>query len=211
MTVVSVGRRVELVSMDPHCGDISIALYRHDRPDGATGVVHTFSRRDGAAARIAHVAQSMATLAGLEQPDDDAVRFSCGGWHEAALRRAFLEACKLEPSAPAQPKPLEIDDRQSGQHVVVEPLGSGRYRVEASGVAEGETSRAGAVARGLAKLAQLVTAEDGEAVVAFDCGGAHDALVGLLLPRALNVRAALREEESRSSRGVLAAPSANQE
>jgi len=38
----------------------------------------------------------------------------------------------------------------------------------------------------------------------------HDVLVGLLLPRAVNVRAAIREEEMSQTRGVLTAPSAQE-
>jgi hypothetical protein len=45
-------------------------------------------------------------------------------------------------------------------------------------------------------------------VVAFPCGAEHDALIGLLLVRAQNLRAVLREEEMQSTRGVLSAPSA---
>ena len=93
----------------------------------------------------------------------------------------------------------------------VEPLGAGRYRVLAEQVAEGATSRAPAVAAGLAKLAELTPVADDATVVAFPCGAGHDALVGLLLPRALNVRQALREQETLSSRGVMSAPSASQE
>jgi hypothetical protein len=44
--------------------------------------------------------------------------------------------------------------------------------------------------------------------VAFGCKQTHDSLVGLLLVRALNVRAVLREQEMTASRGVLSAPSA---
>ncbi len=47
-----------------------------------------------------------------------------------------------------------------------------------------------------------------ETGVKFGCGTPHDALMGLLLYRALNARAALRETEMMASRGVLAAPSA---
>jgi hypothetical protein len=43
--------------------------------------------------------------------------------------------------------------------------------------------------------------------LAFPCGHSHDALIGLLLPRALNVRAVLREEEAAVGRGNLVAPS----
>ena len=66
-----------------------------------------------------------------------------------------------------------------------------------------------AVAAGLAKLGEMSQA--GGTVsnqVAFACGLVHDSAIGLLLPRALNVRTALREEEMKAARGVLAAPSA---
>ena len=33
--------RVELVSMDGQCADISIALYRHETETGPVGIVHT--------------------------------------------------------------------------------------------------------------------------------------------------------------------------
>jgi hypothetical protein len=42
--------------------------------------------------------------------------------------------------------------------------------------------------------------------VAFGCGQPHDALVGLLLIRAPNVRAAMREAEMMAARGVLGVP-----
>jgi hypothetical protein len=44
--------------------------------------------------------------------------------------------------------------------------------------------------------------------VGFACGHEHDALIGMLLPRALNLRAAMREQEEAMSRGMLVAPSA---
>jgi hypothetical protein len=95
---------------------------------------------------------------------------------------------------------LTIFDKKSEQKITVEPLGNGRYRVEADG------PRKDAISGGLKKLGELEEPEPG--VLAFPCGQSHDALVGLLLPRALNVRAILREEESAATRGVLVAPSA---
>jgi hypothetical protein len=68
-------------------------------------------------------------------------------------------------------------------------------------------SRAPAIASGLAKLAELTAADDDTTVVTFPCGEPHDALLGVLLVRALNLRQALREEELKASRGVLVAPS----
>lgn len=57
------------------------------------------------------------------------------------------------------------------------------------------------------KLAELAVLEGESTQVEFPCKASHDALIGLLLPRALNVRAILREEESAGGRGLLAAPS----
>ncbi|HCQ02539.1 MAG TPA: hypothetical protein DIT99_18460, partial [Candidatus Latescibacteria bacterium] len=75
----------------------------------------------------------------------------------------------------------------------------------ADGEAKDKDRRISFIAGGLIKLAQL---EDQSVdTVAFDCKYAHDAMLGLLLVRAPNVRAVLREQEATASRGVLAAPS----
>jgi hypothetical protein len=154
----------------------------------------------------------MVTLGGMRPSGDDGrtVEFSCGDWHELAARRAFLEACKVDPADALVVRPLETNDARTGQYITVQPLGGGGYRVTA--VAEDPTaeSRAPAVAAGLAKLAGLETDADDSAVVGFLCRAPHDELVGLLLPRAINVRAALRELEQAATRGVLVAPSAQE-
>jgi hypothetical protein len=200
--------RAEIVPMDARGDDISVGLYRQDGAEGPEGVVHTYSARAGAAERVAVIAHAMAVLSGLEQDDGEptVVRFPCGAWHAAAARRTFLEAVKVDPAELA-PRPLQIVDRKTDQLIEVEPLGDGRYRVHATG--EGK-SRAPTTANGLRKLAELTSPDDDETLVEFPCGHAHDALVGLLLPRAVNVRAAIREEEMSQSRGVLTAPSAQE-
>ncbi len=210
--LIDIGARVELVSMDGHFHDISIALYRQDRADGPAGLVHTYSTRPGAPERVAFVTRAMAALGGLElvEGSQDLVRFPCGTWHAAAARRVFLEACKTDPSVLPDPRPLETIDRKTGQQIRVEPLDSGAYRVLAEGVAAGTPSRAPAIAAGLAKLAELAPPAE-ETVVSFPCERDHHALTGLLLVRALNVRAVLREEEQIATRGVLVAPSAQQQ
>ena len=206
-----IGTRVELVSMDAQFEEISIALYRQDRAGGPVGLVHTYSRKPGADERIAFVTRAMAVLGGLERADgDDLVRFPCETWHAAAAKRLFLESCKVDPTASLTARSLEILDKKTGQQIRVEPLGAGTYRVHAEGVTDGAPSRAPAIARGLAKLAELDTGDD-PAVVSFPCAQSHDALVGLLLARALNVRAALQEEEMKATRGVLVAPGAQEE
>ncbi len=58
-------------------------------------------------------------------------------------------------------------------------------------------------------MVKLADAEVDEAVperFCFTCGQDHDALVGLLLQVAPNVRAIMREYEMNAARGVLLAP-----
>lgn len=174
--------------MDPHCSDITIALYR--QPGGY--LVHTYSSKPEAPARIEFIRGAMASLGAMER-SGELLRHSCGALHHAATRRLFLEACKLPTGAEAAPRPTEVHDKKSGKTI----------RVNGATVdADGDAARAESVANGLKKLAELNSA------MSFDCGRAHTELIGLLLPRALNVRAILREEESAASRGVLVAPSA---
>ena len=106
---------------------------------------------------------------------------------------------------------------QSGRTILVTnqgavaSQGAGARRLSADGDELDKDSRVAAVANGLVKLGEMRQGGSGSDSVAFACGQAHDALVGLLLVRALNVRAVLREEESTASRGVLAAPSAQRQ
>jgi hypothetical protein len=99
-------------------------------------------------------------------------------------------------------------DKKSGRTVTVTSQGSGAYLLTADGDEQDKVSRVAAIANGLVKLGQMLGAEPAGDRVVFECGQAHDALVGLLLVRALNVRAVLREQEMAASRGVLSAPSA---
>jgi hypothetical protein len=124
--------------------------------------------------------------------------------HRLAAKRIFLEACKLAPDKALEALPLATVDKRAEATVLAESLGHGRYRFRMD---QGDQRRATVAAAGLRKLADLPDGDD-EAAIAFACGHAHDALVGLLLPRALNVRAALREYEAQAARGVLVAPSA---
>ena len=199
-----IGKRIELVPMDSHFHDITLALY-HQEIDGVRVFrVHTYSSHPGAEGRIAFIARAMKVLGGMELIGDDHGRlhFECGNDHVLAVRRVFLEACKLSSSAALEAKGLTIFDKKSNAGIKVTGAGNGSYNVESEG---GDAARAAAVAGGLAKLAQM---EKADAQVLFPCGQAHDALIGLLLARALNVRAVLREEEMQASRGTLVAPSA---
>jgi hypothetical protein len=196
--------------MDPHHHDISVGLYRKETADGPVAVVHSYSGKPGTDERLAYIARAMAVLGGLEPAGEDAatVRLPCRQWHNAALKRLFLDCFRVDPATEPEPRPLTAPDTRSEQLIVVEPVGAGAYRIRAEDVPEGETSRAPAIARALVRLAQIDEVD--ETTVAFPCGQAHDTLVGLLLVRAQNLRAALREEELTASRGVLTAPSAQE-
>jgi hypothetical protein len=207
----ALGRRVELVSMDRHHHDISIGLYVRETADGPVATVHSFSSAPGVPERLAFIAESLRVLGGLERLEDPlSVRFPCRRWHATAAKRLFLEACKHDPATPLEARPLEAPDSRTDQRITVEPLGDGAYAVHAEGATEETPSRAPAIGRGIAKLAEL-SFDDGErSIVKFPCGQSHDALIALLLLRAQNLRAVLREEEMQAGRGVLAAPSAQE-
>ena len=205
MGIVDLGRRVELLSMDPRFHDISVGLYEGPGDGARVFTVHSYSRLPGAGGRVAGIAAAMRSLGGMAAADaPGAVRFRCGAGHRLAVKRLFLDACKV-PEDEAVPRPMTVDDRKSGQTIRAEGTGGGGYRVAGDG---GERRRALAVARGLARLAEMEQAEGRDDEVRFPCGHAHDPLVGLLMVRALNLRAVMRELEAQAARGVLAAPSA---
>ena len=205
-----IGVRVELVSMDSHCDDISIGLYRQDLAQGPTYRLHTYSQIDGSVDRLAFLSSAMENMAGMQVDSDGGLYFNCGHAHQQAVKRAFLDVCKL-PTASAAPEPrqLHIDDKKSGTVIHATHKGNGRYQVSAAEPIEEQARRCAAFARGLMKLGELREVEDLSDSIEFDCQQQHDALIGLLLVRAPNVRAALREAEMMASRGVLSAPSNN--
>jgi hypothetical protein len=204
---LDLGRRIELVSMDPHFRDITIGLYEQTRNGVPEYVVHSYSGLDGTPQRVGFVAQAMEVLGGLELADGH-LRFSCGARHYLAVRRVFLEAAKMAPEATLAPRPLAIVDKKLDRIVTVTRLEPGVYELSAAGPREAWASRVESIAGGLRKLAELEFIAGEPYRVKFTSGQIHDSLVGLLMPRALNVRAVLREEETAASRGMLVAPSA---
>ena len=213
--LLELGERVELVSMDPHFHDISISLYRSAGEGGASAyLAHSYSGKEGAAERLAFVMSVMTVMGGMVPAPGEPGRlaFACGDQHRAAVKRLFLEACKKAPGADVAALPMSIYDKKNDLTIGATSMGGGAYRL-ATDVGEADDKvarRVDGVTRGLIKLAEMEPgAELGEA--RFPCGVAHDELVGLLLGRALNVRAAMREAEAAAARGVLAAPSAQQQ
>lgn len=204
---VDIGRRIELVPMDPHFHEITIGLYCQELDEVSAFLVHTYSRLEGAKQRIAFVCEAMKILGGMEFTSDGLLRFPCLAEHELACKRIFLEACKLDPDDPIEPRPLNTLDKKSGLTITVLGLGNGVYQVKADGDGQHKEKRISAIGGGLIKLGQMDNAGEDLDRVTFSCGHIHDAMVGLLLVRAPNVRAVMREQEAVASRGTLSAPS----
>lgn len=198
-----IGTRIELVPMDPHFHDITIGLYLQDQGGKAEYQVHSYSSLPGVDERLDFVTDAMVGLGGMVRGDEGRLSFPCGGDHRLACRRLFLEACKLDPKTQLAPRPLQVFDKKAGCDIEVTAIGSGSYRVSAE--KDDVARRISAVAGGLIKLGQMEDMAKDQ--VQFPCGQDHDALVGLLLVRAPNVRAVLREDEQTASRGQLTAPS----
>jgi len=201
-----IGKRIELVSMDPHFHDISIALYQQEQEGRLVYLVHSYSRKEGAGDRIASLVNTMKILGGLESEDDGLLYFPCGEAHEQAVKRIFLDSCKADPAGSVTAQPLHIHDRKTGCEIRAAYGGDGIYQLSSEDSEQNCERRVIAVTRGLLKLGQMEEVSGSHDKIAFSCGQAHDALIGLLLIRAPNVRAAIREAEMMASRGVLAAP-----
>ena len=207
---LDLGRRLELEPLDMHCHNISVALYERDVDGVPCFKVHTYSSADGADQRVAFLTEALRVMLGLEQAGDGYLRFGCGQNHERALKRAFLDLCKLETGAPLEPKPLTAFDKKANGELAVASVGEGQYETRSVAGDEAGQKRAVALARGYAKLCEMEPVEGSPVQVRFGCGHRHDALIGMLMFRAQNVRAAMQEEEQASSRGVLSAPSAQE-
>ena len=209
-STLNLGSRIELVPIDAHFHDITIALYQEQRDDGPRFRVHSYSHKDGARERTAFVTEAMKTLGGMEIVDDTrgtCLRFPCGADHQRACRRLFLEACKQASDVELEPRPLQVFDKKADGHITIVPEGDGTYVVTGKDKGDNTMRRVGVVCGGLAKLGDMTVVSEENHRVAYECGSDHHEVTGLLLVRAPNVRIALREEQESTSRGVLAAPS----
>ena len=210
MIRTDLGRRIELVAMDPHFHDITVALHRAVGADGGPAYdIHSYSTRPGAHERLAGIVAAMQEVAGMEAAPESPlrVRFACGEAHEQATRRAFTEACKLDPGEALEARPMELYDKKTDATIRVIAEGGGLYRATADADGAKVVRRVATMAGGLAKLAGMEQIPASIDQVRFACGRDHHRLVAMLLKLALNARGVLREQELAAARGVLAAPS----
>lgn len=206
---LELGRRIELCSMDRHCHDISLGLYQQEEGDGPRFLVHTYNAIPEAATRAEFLRQALERMAGLVPCQDAAecLRFDCGSTHARALKRTFLDLCKLENGDSLDPKPLTAFDKKADGELTARMLGDGAYEIVSEDGSETGQKRAVALAKGFAKLCEMEWTEAAPTRVSFSCGADHEKLVGFLMFRAQNVRAAMKDEELAAARGVLTAPS----
>ena len=206
---LDLGRRIELEPMDVHCENISLSLYQRVVDSVPQFTVHTYSSISAASQRIEFIARALKTMAGLiEVPgSSDWLQFPCKTIHLRALKRVFLDLCKLETGTPLEAKPLTAFDKKANCNLSVRLLNKGRYQVQAENDDDKAMRRAQALARGYGKLCEADLITDVENGFEFACRHDHNEMIGMLMYRAQNVRAAMQEEESAASRGVLSAPS----
>ena len=202
------GRRIEIHSLDKFCDGISIGLYRNVVAGRSRFLVHSYHASDAAAKRVELIRQALVVLGGLVDVADDPpwLQFSCGQQHLRATKRAFLDICRQPLAAPLEPLALSVFDKKCAGQLRADSLGQGAYRMLSDVDSQPGTDRAAALARGFAKLCEMEVGDD-PATVRFPCRESHDALIGLLMYRAQNVRATLKDEDSAAGRGVLAPPS----
>jgi len=202
------GTRIELVSTDKHFRDVSIALYAREDAVGWCFRVRSFAGYDGLGERIAYILDAMMTLGGMARGNaEDTVRFPCGGEHLSAVRRLFLQACKEKPETAPETPVLSLADKKSELTVTATAKGQGAYELSATGAGAAQAERRLTALRNA--VVKLADAQADEAVgqrFSFACGQDHDAMVGMLLQAAPNVRSVMREQEMNAAKGVLAAP-----
>lgn len=206
---LDLGQRIELQAMDKHCQNISIGLYRRDNDGVPQFLVHTYSSSVAEAAqRTMFIKQALIQVIGLEPApgSNDWLQFPCKDIHERAIKRAFLDLCKLESGITLKPKPLTAFDKKAGCKLSAIHLGDGVYQIVPELGGNVGPKRATAVARGFSKVCEMDPIEGQTDRIQFPCQLPHDGLIGMLLFRAQNVRAAMQEDEIASSRGVLSAP-----
>lgn len=206
--IKDLGTRIELLPEDRYFRDISIALHARYEEPGPRFLIHSYAPYEGTAARIAYISDELQRLGGLEKAPGDGgyLRFPCGSDHPRALRRLFTRICRRDPDLPAAAFSLAAHDKKAKCDITITSEGEGRYRFAAALETPMAERRVAAARNGLVKLTQMTAPDGADDLAVFSCGMAHDDMIAMLLPDALNVRGAVREQDALRAGGVLSAP-----
>ena len=196
------GRCVELVPIDKQFRDISVGLYLK----GGTYTVWTFSRAEGAAARIETIRGRMVALGGMTPVPGTHTQltFACGEMHAKPVKFLLSQAVgKNAEFSPAEGE-MRIKDTKTALWLRAEGGESGGrhvYRISGEGSAPNVSMRLRLVIAGFVRYGEMEKA--GETEVAFPCGQPHDELLRLLLPYSRNISAVESIMEEEATRGQM--------
>ena len=203
------GRRVEIHSMDKHCHDISLGLYQREIDGVSYYLVHTYSSVESAPERVVFIRQTLTTMLGMEPNPlkPEWLRFTCGDRHEKAVKRGFLDLCKLATGNLLEPKACTVFDKKADCDLTIQEQSAGVYRISAADKTTAAVRRVAALVRGFTKVCEMEPIGGETDEIRFSCGARHDEMLGMLMFRAQNVRSAMQEEAAAAGRGSLAPPS----
>ena len=196
------GHCLELIPMDSHFHDISVALFVKD----GICTVWTFSRREGVAERMEHIRNQMVTLGGMEPVEGTHDRFRppCGQLHRRPVKFLLTQAVGKAPDYSAPTGEMRIRDTKSKLELITTGRKDGEryvYEIGAEGEAPNVPMRLRMVVAGFLRYGEMDKISDTE--VAFPCGQRHDELMRILLPYSRNISAVEGMMEAEAMRGQM--------
>ncbi len=196
------GRCVELIPIDRQFRDISVGLYLKD----GIYTVWTFSRQEGAAARIEAIRERLVSLGGMKPIPGTRTQltFACGDMHARPVKFLLAQAVgKNAQFSPAEGE-MRIKDSKTDLWLCAEGSAQGGrhlYRISAEGSAPNVPMRLRMVIAGFLTYGEMEKV--GETEVAFPCGQRHDELLRLVFPYSRNISAVESMIEAESTRGQM--------
>ncbi len=201
-TLERLGRCLELIPIDPHGDEISVGFFERD----GVITVWSFSRRPGAADRLAQIRDRAVAIADLEPVDGSPtqMRFPGGRIYGRAFRFLARQAVEKSPHLPVPAGRIEVKDLKSDMILFATPHRTDAgwaYEVDGEGEARRPALRIRATVAGLERYGEMVRV--GETRVAFPCGSRYDGLVRVLMPYARNVSGTEDMLEAFDTRGQM--------
>ncbi len=184
--IAKYGRCIELVPLDPHFQDISVALYEKD----GIVTVWTYSQKPGVPGRIEQIRDQLIRLGGMEAVPEthNQARFPCGPILSRPVKFLAMQAVEKPADFSHGDGDIAVKDLKSSLILKLVPKevdGSWVYEVTADGEDKRKVQRLRAVASGMVRYGEMETV--GPTEVAFPEGCRNDSMARLLLPYARNV------------------------